>query len=45
MLFNINVEPDGTLTTDGETVCRDGEYVFGATLPHYVDDVPGMGYI
>lgn len=39
ILFNINVETDGTLTTDGETVCRDGEYVFGTTQPHYVDDV------
>lgn len=24
ILFNVNVESDGTLTTDGETICRDG---------------------
>lgn len=29
ILFNVNVETDGTLTCDGETVCRDGNYVFG----------------
>ena len=39
ILFNINVETDGTLTTDGETVCRDGEYVFAETQPFYADDV------
>ena len=39
ILFNINVEPDGTLTTDGETVCKDGKYVFGNTQPHYVSDI------
>ena len=33
ILFNINVEPDGTLTTDGETVCKDGKYVFGTRNP------------
>ncbi len=39
ILFNVNVEPDGTLTTDGETICRDGEYVFANEQPHYVEDV------
>ena len=39
ILFNINVEPDGTLTTDGETVCKDGKYVFGKTQPNYVSDI------
>ena len=39
ILFNINVEPDGTLTTDGETVCKDGKYVFGNTQPNYVSDI------
>ena len=39
ILFNVNVEPDGTLTTDGETICKDGTYVFANTQPHYVDDV------
>ncbi len=42
ILFNINVEPDGTLTTDGETVCRDGVYVFGDTQPFYADDVKAL---
>ena len=28
LLFNVNVEADGTLTTDGETICKDGQYVF-----------------
>ena len=42
ILFNINVETDGSLTTDGEVVCRDGEYVFGTTQPHYVDDVESL---
>lgn len=39
ILFNINVESDGTLTTDGETVCKDGKYVFGNTQPNYVSDI------
>ncbi len=39
ILFNVNVEADGTLTTDGETICRDGQYVFDETQPHYADDV------
>ena len=42
ILFNVNVEPDGTLTTDGETICRDGEYVFADTQPNYVADVTSL---
>ncbi len=42
ILFNVNVEPDGTLTTDGETICREGKYVFANTQPHYVDDVKAL---
>jgi len=42
ILFNVNVEPDGTLTTDGETICSNGEYVFAKTQPHYVDDVKAL---
>lgn len=42
ILFNIQVEPNGDLTTDGETICRDGKYVFGTTQPHYVDDVNAL---
>ena len=25
ILFNVNVEADGTLTTDGETICKGGQ--------------------
>ena len=42
ILFNVTVEEDGTLTTDGETVCKDGRYVFGETQPHYVADVKAL---
>lgn len=42
ILFNVNVEADGTLTTDGETICSDGKYVFDATQPHYADDVKAL---
>ena len=42
ILFNVNVEEDGTLTTDGETICRDGEYVFADEQPHYVEDVQSL---
>ena len=39
ILFNVHVDPDGTLKTDGETICKDGKYVFQQTQPHYVEDV------
>ena len=42
ILFNVTVEADGTLTTDGETICKDGAYVFDQTQPHYVDDVKAL---
>lgn len=42
ILFNVNVETDGTLTTDGETICRDGQYVFDETQPNYIDDVKAL---
>ena len=42
ILFNINVERDGTLTCDGETVCKDGVYVFGNTQPEYVSDITSL---
>ena len=42
ILFNVNVESDGTLTTDGETICKDGVYVFGETQPHYQEDVANL---
>jgi len=28
LLFNVDVQEDGTLKTDGETICENGEYVF-----------------
>ncbi|MDD3079940.1 MAG: T9SS type A sorting domain-containing protein [Paludibacter sp.] len=42
ILFNINVESDGTLTTDGETICSNGQYVFGNTQPYYVSDITSL---
>lgn len=42
ILFNVNVEADGTLTTDGETICKDGVYVFDQTQPHYQEDIANL---
>ena len=42
ILFNVSVEADGTLTTDGETICKDGVYVFDRQQPHYVEDVQAL---
>ena len=39
ILFNVHVESDGTLKTDGETICQNGQYVFDQTQPNYVEDV------
>ena len=39
ILFNVDVQADGTLKTDGETICENGKYVFYKTQPYYVDDV------
>ena len=39
LLFNVDVQADGTLKTDGETICQNGEYVFGKTQPHYQEDI------
>ena len=44
ILFNVNVEENGDLTTDvggeaGGTICSNGEYVFGTVQPYYVNDV------
>lgn len=50
ILFNVNVEDDGTLTTDfnwstqkadeaGGIICQNGKYVFDKYQPNYVDDV------
>ncbi len=42
ILFNVHVESDGTLTTDGETIVKDGKYVFAKTQPHYQEDVANL---
>ena len=53
ILFNLNVAPDGSLTTDfnwntqkpdesGGIVCQDGEYVFQKYQPYYIDDVKSL---
>lgn len=42
ILFNVHVDADGTLMTDGETICKDGEYVFANTQPYYVNDVKNL---
>jgi hypothetical protein len=42
ILFNINVEANGDLTTDGQTICSNGSYVFGSTNPNYVADVTAL---
>lgn len=50
ILFNVNVEADGSLTTDfswdsqtaaeaGGIICQNGEYVFAKYQPYYVQDV------
>ena len=42
LLFNVHVDPDGTLKTDGETICKDGRYVFSETQPYYQQDVKDL---
>ena len=42
ILFNVHVDPDGTLKTDGETICKDGKYVFQQTQPYYQQDVKNL---
>ena len=42
ILFNINVETNGDLTTDGEMICTNGNYVFGNVEPNYVSDVTAL---
>lgn len=42
ILFGITVELSGDLTTDGETICSNGTYVFGKTSPNYVADVQAL---
>lgn len=42
ILFNVHVDKDGTLMTDGETICKDGVYVFQNTQPYYQKDVANL---
>lgn len=42
ILFNVHVDPDGTLKTDGETICKDGVYVFQKTQPNYQQDIRNL---
>lgn len=42
ILFNVHVDKDGTLMTDGETICKDGVYVFQNTQPYYQQDVKNL---
>lgn len=42
ILFNVHVDTDGTLMTDGETICKDGVYVFNKTQPNYVNDIKNL---
>ena len=42
ILFNVHVDPDGTLKTDGETICKDGVYVFQKTQPYYQQDIANL---
>ena len=42
ILFNVSVEEDGTLTTDGETICKNGQYVFADEQPYYIEDVKAL---
>ena len=42
ILFDVSVETDGTLTTDGETICKNGQYVFANEQPYYIEDVKAL---
>ena len=42
ILFNVHVTSDGTLTTDGDTICYNGEYVFYKKHPHYQEDIANL---
>ncbi len=53
ILFNVNVESDGTLTTDydwnnqrpaeaGGIICQNGQYVFNEYQPYYVADIKSL---
>ncbi|MEA4975640.1 MAG: RICIN domain-containing protein [Paludibacter sp.] len=45
ILFNVHVEPDGTLITDGEVICKDGQYVFDQKVAGYPNDIAQVDYV
>ena len=45
ILFNVHVEADGTLTTDNEVICKDGEYVFDRLVTSYANDKAQVDYV
>lgn len=45
ILFNVHVEADGTLITDGEVICKDGKYVFDKIIPGYTSDIAQVDYV
>ncbi len=42
ILFNVHVAEDGTLMTDGDTICYNGKYVFDSKHPYYQQDVADL---
>lgn len=42
LLFNVHVDADGTLMTDGETICKNGQYVFHNEEPNYQQDIKDL---
>ena len=42
ILFNVHVTADGTLVTDGDTICHNGVYVFDKKHPYYQEDVANL---
>lgn len=42
ILFNVHVTEDGTLMTDGDTICYNGRYVFDSKHPYYQQDVADL---
>lgn len=45
IMFNVHVETDGTLTTDGEVICKDGQYVFDQKVAGYPNDIAQVDYV
>lgn len=42
IIFNINVEENGDITYEGQTVCKNGVYVLANTSPHFADDLNSL---